>query len=230
MSQLFIDRHEAGQRLVAMLEEYRGQDAVVLALPRGGIPVGYEIAKALDLPLEPFIVRKLGVPSHRELAMGALASGGVRVLDPDTIAYLRIPAAAIDAVIMQEERELARREALYGSSGTPRLGGRIAILVDDGLATGSSMRAAILAVRKHRPARVVVAVPVGAPDTCAALREEADDVICLQMPEPFGAVGAWYQRFGQTTDAEVRALLDEVRHGESGASVAASLSRSPGSA
>jgi predicted phosphoribosyltransferase len=211
MAEQFRDRQDAGQRLAAALTRFKGSGAIVLGLPRGGVPVGYEVALALELPLDVFIVRKLGVPGHRELAMGAIASGGSRVLDRALIDALHIPGAAIDAVIAEEEQELARREQLFATSRLPPLEGRTVILVDDGLATGASMRAAIRAVRQHRPARIVVAVPVGAPDTCVSLRQEADEVVCLRTPEPFSAVGLWYQRFGETPDSEVRALLEAAR-------------------
>lgn len=181
---------------------------MVLALPRGGVPVAYEIARLLGAPLEVFIVRKIGVPGHREVAMGALASGGIQVLDGDLIRELGVPPQVVDAVIAEEMRELARREERYGAGHTPPvLRGRTVILVDDGLATGLTMRAAVQAARKQQPARIVVAAPVGALDAVAMLEEEADEVVCLRMPEPFVAVGLWYERFGQTTDDEVRELL-----------------------
>jgi predicted phosphoribosyltransferase len=191
-----------------------GLDPIVLALPRGGVPVAYEIATALRAPLAVFIVRKLGVPGHRELAMGALASGGVRVMSEDIVRQLRIPASAIEAVVAEEQVELERRERLYSSKPVPPLTGRTVILVDDGLATGATMRAAVRAVRGQRPSRIVVAVPVGAADTCRALRAEADEVVCLRTPEPFQAVGLWYRRFDQTTDDEVRALLEASNDGQ----------------
>lgn len=204
----FVDRRHAGQLLAARLKAV-GRDVVVLALPRGGIPVGYEVALALDAPLSVFVVRKLGVPGHRELAMGAIASGGICVLNDALIRDLRIPAAAIEAVVAEESHELARREKAFASAGPmPTVRGRTVILVDDGLATGATMRAAVLAIRQKRPSRVIVAVPVGAPDTCDALRLDADDVICLETPEPFSAVGLWYRRFDQTGDDEVQTLLD----------------------
>lgn len=204
----FADRRHAGQLLAAQLRSYAGRDVVVLALPRGGIPVAYEIALELDAPLGVFVVRKLGVPGHRELAMGAIASGGIRVLNEDIVADLRIPQAAIDAVVAEESEELRRRERHYvGEGALPPVRARTVILVDDGLATGATMRAAVLAIRQQKPARVVVAVPVGAPNTCAALRLDADEVVCLKTPEPFTAVGLWYRRFDQTTDDEVQRLL-----------------------
>jgi putative phosphoribosyl transferase len=207
----FRDRREAGRVLAAMLKEYAGRDdVVVLALPRGGVPVAFEVAEALAAPLEIFLVRKLGTPGHRELAMGAIASGGIRVLNEDVVRWLGISPEQIDAVALEEQRELERRQAAYLEGRAPaRLEGRIIILVDDGLATGSTMRAAVQAVRQMRPARIVVAVPVGAPDTCRELAAVADEVVCARMPEPFSAVGQWYANFDQTTDAEVMDLIHE---------------------
>jgi len=203
----FFDRREAGSMLAARLRTFASQDVVVLALPRGGIPVAYEVAVALNAPLAVFVVRKLGVPGHRELAMGAIASGGTRVLNDDLIRDLQIPTAAIDAVVAEESLELQRREREYGG-GMPPVRGRTVILVDDGLATGATMRAAVLAIRTQQPARVVVAVPVGAWSTCESLHSDADEVICLRTPDPFSAVGLWYRKFDQTSDEEVRTLLD----------------------
>jgi predicted phosphoribosyltransferase len=214
MDQQFADRREAGRLLASSLARFKGTDAVVLGLPRGGVPVAYEIATALQLPLGVFIVRKLGVPGHRELAMGAIASGGIRVLDEDLIRELHIRDRAIEAVIAEEERELASRERQFATGEPLPLHGRTVILVDDGLATGSTMRAAVLAVRQQQPSRIVIAVPVGAPATCQALRAEADEVECLRTPEPFAAVGLWYRRFDQTPDEEVRELLDAARRRE----------------
>jgi putative phosphoribosyl transferase len=211
MSGQFADRREAGRQLAGALERFRGTASVVLGLPRGGVPVAYEIAISLELPLGVYIVRKLGVPGHRELAMGAIASGGTKVMDEELIRELHIPQAAIDAVVTEEERELAARERLFAATGRLPLEGRTVILVDDGLATGSTMRAAVRAVRHLQPAKVVVAVPVGAPSTCQALEQEADEVVCLQTPEPFSAVGLWYRRFDQTPDEEVRELLAAAR-------------------
>lgn len=207
----FPDRRQAGQELAAALADrpsVRGSNPVVLALPRGGVPVAYEIARALDAPLGVFVVRKLGVPGYRELAMGAIASGGVRILNEDLVKDLGIPEHAIARVTEEEMRELERRERLYNvAHPLPDLQGRVVVLVDDGLATGSTMRAAVEALRQHKPARIVVAVPVAAADTCLKLREEADDVLCLRTPEPFRAVGLWYRIFDQTTDEEVQTLL-----------------------
>jgi predicted phosphoribosyltransferase len=205
----FTDRHEAGAVLATQLQQFAGRnDVVVLALPRGGVPVGYEVARALGAPLDVFVVRKLGLPGHPELAMGAIASGGVRVLNDDVLRSIAVPQTAIDAVTRAEQLELERRERAYREGRPPvPIDGRVVILVDDGLATGSTMRAAVLAVKRLHPARVVVAVPVGARETCQELRELADDVVCAFTPEPFRAVGLWYADFSQTTDAEVRQLL-----------------------
>lgn len=206
---MFRDRHDAGKVLAEKLVKYGNRgDVVILALPRGGVPVAYEVATALGAPLEVFVVRKLGVPWHRELAMGAIASGGVRVLNEDVIRALGITDDVIEEVAQQEADELERREAAY-RDGRPRpeIRGKIAILVDDGLATGSTMRAAVKAVRRFDPARVVAAVPVGATDTCHELKALADEVVCVETPEPFFGVGTWYDDFGQTTDDEVRDCL-----------------------
>jgi predicted phosphoribosyltransferase len=205
----FTDRHEAGVVLAAQLQQYAGRsDVVVLALPRGGVPVGYELTRALGAPLDVFVVRKLGLPGHPELAMGAIASGGVGVLNDDVLRSIAVPQTAIDAVTRTEQVELERRERAYRHGRPPvPIDGRVVILVDDGLATGSTMKAAVMAVRRLHPARVVVAVPVGAWETCHELRELADEVVCAFTPEPFRAVGLWYADFSQTTDAEVRELL-----------------------
>lgn len=210
-NQPFADRREAGQELAAKLLAYRGRpDVVVLALPRGGVPVAFEIAEALDAPLDIFVVRKLGMPGHPEFAMGAIASGGVRVLSDDVIRAYRVPESWIDAVARQELAELERREREYRQGrALIDLRRRTVILVDDGLATGSTMRAAVKAVRTYAPARVVVAVPVGAPSTCEEFADITDETVCARMPEPFSAVGLWYRDFSQTTDDEVRTLLRE---------------------
>jgi len=207
----FRDRREAGRVLAGTLKKYAGRtDVVVLALPRGGVPVAFEVAEALGAPLDVFLVRKLGTPGHRELAMGAIASGGVRVINDEVVGWLGISPEQIDAVAREEQRELERREAAYLEGRAPAsLEGRIAILVDDGLATGSTMRAAAQAVRQRNPARVIVAVPVGAPDTCGEIAAVADDVICVRRPEPFSAVGQWYVDFEQTTDEQVMELIHE---------------------
>jgi predicted phosphoribosyltransferase len=209
---LFRDRSDAGRQLAAKLKAYAGRpDVLVLALPRGGVPVGAEVARRLDAPLDVYLVRKLGVPGHEELALGAIASGGTRVLNDDVVRTLGIPEALIETLVHRERQELERRERLYrGGRPFPDVTGRVVILVDDGLATGATMRAAVEALRGRRPARVVVAVPVGAPETCAALEALADEVACAVTPEPFYAVGLWYDEFDQTTDDEVRMLLDRA--------------------
>jgi len=207
----FADRREAAKALAANLHAYRGrQDVVVLALPRGGVPVAFEVAEALDAPLDIFVVRKLGMPGHPEYAIGAIASGGVRVLSEEAIRWHGIPPVQIEAIAREELAELQRREREY-RQGRPLtdLRRRTVILVDDGLATGSSMRAAVQAVRVHKPARVVVAVPVGAASTCQEFADITDETVCARTPEPFSAVGLWYRDFSQTTDEEVRALLHE---------------------
>lgn len=206
---VYRDRTDAGKQLAARLADYADRDDVlVLALPRGGVPVGYEVAKALRAPLDIFLVRKLGVPGHEELAMGAIASGGVRVLNDDVVDYLRIPGEVIDAVAMDELKELERREQAYrGNRPEPDVRGKTIILVDDGLATGSTMRASASALRQQNPARIVVAVPVSAPQTCNEYRMGVDEIICASTPEPFLGVGQWYRDFSQTTDDEVRELL-----------------------
>ncbi len=206
---LFQNRAEAGRRLAGELTSYAGRfDAVVLGLPRGGVPVAFEVASALDLPLDVFVVRKLGVPGHEELAMGAVASGGVRVLNEEVVRSLAIPEVVIDRVTADEQRELERREQAYRDNRPP-LGvrGRVVILVDDGLATGYSMRAAVEALKQQGPSRIVVAVPVAARETCDEFQYLVDEIVCPSTPEPFYAVGLWYQDFSQTTDEEVRDLL-----------------------
>jgi putative phosphoribosyl transferase len=208
--QLFRNRSEAGQLLAAKLAKYADKpDVIVLALPRGGVPVGYEVAHTLHAPLDVFVVRKLGIPGHEELAMGAVASGGVRVLNDQVVRGLGIPDSVIGAVANWELQELQRRERLYrGNRPPPDVRGRTVILVDDGLATGSTMLAAVQALRKLGPARIVVAVPVASGDTCQLLQEYVDEVVCAATPEPFYAVGLWYRDFSQTTDEEVRELLE----------------------
>jgi predicted phosphoribosyltransferase len=183
-------------------------DIVVLALPRGGVPVGDQVATSLGVPLDVFVVRKLGVPGHEELAMGAIASGGVRLINHDVVDALGIPESVIDQVARREQLELERREQLYrGSRPLTPLANKTVILVDDGLATGSTMRAAIAAVRLQQPTSIVVGVPVGAASTCREIGKDADEVVCLRTPDPFIAVGLWYRDFSETSDAEVRSLL-----------------------
>jgi predicted phosphoribosyltransferase len=205
----FQDRREAGRVLAAKLSQYANRpEVLVLALPRGGVPVAYEVAEALHAPLDLFLVRKLGVPGQEELAMGAIATGGVRVLNDEVVQGLRIPPTVIDAATSREHVELERRERSYrGDRPPPEVHGRTVILIDDGLATGSTMRAAVIALRRQQPGRIVVAVPVGAASTCEAFRAETDETVCAITPEPFLAVGYWYQDFTQTTDEEVRQLL-----------------------
>src|SRR6185503_110440 len=204
----YRDRRHAGLELARYLADVKGQDVVVLALPRGGVPVAFEVARALDAPLDVFVVRKLGLPGHPEFAMGALASGGVRVLNDEVVRLYRIPEQAVDAIAKDERHELERRERAFRSQRPPLdVGGRTVVLIDDGLATGSTMKAAVEAVRSLRPARIIVAVPVGSPDTCREFAAIADDIICARAPEHFAAVGQWYDDFRQTTDEEVRELL-----------------------
>jgi len=209
---IFRNRTDAGDRLAEKLEHYASRpDVIVLALPRGGVPVGYEVARSLGAPLDVFLVRKLGVPGREELAMGAIASGGVRVLNEDVMSELQIPQQWVDVVAARELEELRRREAAYRDGrSAPDVRGKTVILVDDGLATGASMRAAVAALRKLGPARIVVAVPVGAQQTCDEFRDVADEVVCAETPDPFYAVGSWYADFDQTTDDEVRALLADA--------------------
>lgn len=213
MPAYFLDRRDAGRRLARELSGYANRaDVIVLALPRGGVPVGYEVAAALHVPLDVFIVRKLGLPGHEELAMGAIASGGVRIVDEHTLRAAGVTEEDLRRVTAVEQAELERREQQYrGERPFPDLTGKTVLLVDDGLATGSTMRAAVAALREEGPSRVVVAVPVAANDTCDAFRQIADDIICAVIPEPFYAVGAWYANFSQTTDAEVHHLLARAR-------------------
>jgi putative phosphoribosyl transferase len=210
--QPFIDRHDAGRTLALRLDGYAGRnDVIVLALPRGGVPVAYEVALALRAPMDLFLVRKLGTPGHRELAMGAIASGGIRVLNDDVVRSYEIPDSVIESVVREEEEELQRRERAYREGRVaPNLENRVVILVDDGLATGSTMRAAVKAVRQRHPSRIVVAVPVGAAETCVALAAVVDEVICARMPRPFSAVGQGYLHFDQIEDDEVRRLLRQI--------------------
>ena len=212
----FQDRREAGRMLASRLSAYADRpDVVVLALPRGGVPVAYEVAKALHAPMDVFLVRKLGVPGHEEYAMGAMASGGVRVLNRDVVEALHIPNEVVEQVIAREQRELERREREYrGDRPFPDLRGKTVILVDDGLATGSTMLAAVMALRQKQPARIVVAVPVGSPETCDAFRDHVDEIVCAITPDPLYGVGLWYTDFSQTTDDEVRKLLAQVSQQE----------------
>jgi putative phosphoribosyl transferase len=209
----FRDRIEAGQLLGREVARRIGKrdNVIVLGLPRGGVPVAFHVAQALDAPLDVFIVRKLGVPGHEELAMGAIASGGVRVLNRDVLSYVPISQQTIDAVAAREEQELQRRERSYRGARPPlQLRGRTVVIVDDGLATGSTMRAAIAAVRKMEPQAIIVAVPVAAPQTCEEFRKEVDEMVCLRTPDPFQAVGLWYDDFSQTTDEEVHDLIERA--------------------
>jgi predicted phosphoribosyltransferase len=211
---LFRDRRDAGRTLARVLSAYRDRpDVIVLALPRGGVPVAYEVALALHAPLDVFIVRKLGVPGHEEYAMGAVASGGVRVMNDKIVQLLGISDAAVDDVARAAQRELERRERRF-REGRPPLDvtGRTVVLVDDGLATGATMLAAVKALQAMKPERLVIAVPTAATETCEDMRREADEVICATTPEPFRAVGLWYENFEQTSDEEVHDLLAQAEH------------------
>ncbi|MBD2504420.1 phosphoribosyltransferase [Anabaena azotica] len=209
---LFKDRTAAGQVLAQKLADYANRpNVLVLALPRGGVPVGFEVAQALNAPLDVLIVRKLGVPENEELAMGAIASGGVRILNQSIVEQIQIPDEVIASVAAQQQRELERRETMYrGDRPFPDLKGKIVILVDDGLATGATMWAAIIAVRQKQPQEIVVAVPVAAPETCEEICSKVQKVICANTPSPFYSVGMWYEKFPQTTDDEVRELLNKA--------------------
>ena len=209
MTSLFLDRRDAGRRLASKLTMFAGRpDVIVLGLPRGGVPVAFEVAVALHAPLDVFLVRKLGVPGQEELAMGAIASGGVRVLNQAVIDALHIPAPVIDTVAAKEQQELERRERIYRNGRpAPDLRDKTVILVDDGLATGASMAAAVHGVRAQRPAQVVVAVPTAAVETCEAFERISDKIVCAETPQPFWGVGMWYADFSQTSDEEVRELL-----------------------
>ncbi len=213
MAERFRNRTEAGRRLATDLIQYAGRaDVRVLALPRGGVPVAFEVARALDAPLDVFVVRKLGLPGHEEYAMGAIASGDVVLVNEQVIQQMGVSQHAVERVLADERRELARREQQYRGSRPPLdVEGNTVLLVDDGLATGASMFAAVAALKRERPARVVVAVPVASRETCEALRREADDVVCSMTPEPFYAVGLWYEDFSQTSDEEVHELLELSR-------------------
>ncbi|MEC4811785.1 MAG: phosphoribosyltransferase [Scytonema sp. PMC 1069.18] len=220
----FKNRTAAGQFLAAELAKYANRrDVLVLALPRGGVPVAFEIAKALNLPLDVFVVRKLGVPDQRELAMGAIASGGVRVLNQDIVRSLRIPEQEIDKVAEKEQQELQRRQRIYrGDRPFPKLQEHTVILVDDGLATGATMRAAVTALQKYEPVKIAIAVPVAAPETCQEFENNVDEVVCGMKPNPFYSVGLWYDDFPQTADEEVHDLLEKAANREEKTAVGAS--------
>ena len=208
---LFQDRADAGWQLAKPLTHYQNQNPIVLALPRGGVPVGFEVAKVLNAPLDIILVRKLGVPNQPELAMGAIASGGVRVLNHEIVRSLNIPDQVIEQVTTKEQQELMRRDRLYrGDRPAMDVRDRIVILVDDGLATGSTMQAAVTAVKQQQPAQIVVAVPLAVSEVCDRFQQQVDEVVCLMSPEPFHAVGLWYKDFSQTADQEVQKLLQEA--------------------
>jgi putative phosphoribosyl transferase len=208
---LFKDRADAGRRLAEELSGYSGRtDVIVLGLPRGGVPVAFEVAKGLKAPLDIFLVRKLGAPGQKELAMGAIAPGRVRVLNRDVVQALNISDEIIEAIAAEEQQELERRERAYrGDRPKPDVRGRTLILVDDGLATGASMRAAVIALRGQEPAGIIVAVPTAAPETCEALKDEVDEIVCVLTPQPFLGIGASYEEFSQMTDEEVRELIEQ---------------------
>jgi putative phosphoribosyl transferase len=210
---IFLDRLDAGRHLATKLMNHKNRpNVLVLALPRGGVPVAYEVAQALEVPMDIFLVRKLGVPGHEELAMGAIATGGVRVLNDETIDYLGIPDSVIEAITARELKELERRERAYrGPRPPPDIKGKTVILIDDGLATGSTIRAAAQALRQQEPAKIIVAVPVSAPQTCDEYRIGVEEIVCALTPEPFFGVGQWYLDFSQTSDDEVRQLLERAR-------------------
>jgi len=214
MQQGFRDRSDAGRALAAALAHYRDRrDLLVLGLPRGGVPVAFEVAQALGAPLDVFVVRKLGFPGHEEFAMGAIASGGVRVLNPELSGHLTLQSEVVQQVAEKERVELERRENLYRKGRESlELKDRCVILVDDGLATGSTMRAAIVAIRAQVPARLVVAVPVASAHTCTELGREVDEIVCAVTPEPLASVGRWYRDFDQTSDAQVQTLLSRAAH------------------
>jgi putative phosphoribosyl transferase len=221
----FRDRRDAGRQLAEKLSAYANRpDVLVLGLPRGGVPVAYEVAKVLNAPLDVFLVRKLGVPGHEELAMGAIASGSVRVLNKNVVQSLRLSDQTIEAVAAAEQRTLVRRERVYRGD-RPQLAVRdqTIILVDDGLATGATMRAAVVALRQQQPRRIVVAVPVAAPETCDEFRAEVDDIVCAITPPLFYAVSLWYQDFSQTSDEEVRALLEHAAQPTTASTVSHSI-------
>jgi predicted phosphoribosyltransferase len=210
----FTDRRDAGRVLASKLSAYSGYtDVIILALPRGGVPVGYEVALALHAPLDIFLVRKLGLPGREELAIGAIASGGIRVLNNDIIRVLNVPEEVINIVARNELQELQRRERNYRGEGpAPEVRDRKVILIDDGLATGASMRAAVAGVRAQHPARIIIAVPAASPEMCDAFEFEVDEMVCGMTPEPFYGLSRWYEDFSQTTDEEVRMFLKEANH------------------
>ena len=210
----FTDRRDAGRLLAQKLSTYAGQtDVLILALPRGGVPVAYEVAMALHAPLDIFLVRKLGLPGREELAIGAIASGDIRVLNEDIIRVLSVPEEVINIVARNELQELKRREHHYrGNRPAPEIRDRKVLLIDDGLATGASMRAAVLGVRAQHPTRIVIAVPAAAPELCDAFEFEVDEMVCGMTPEPFYGLSRWYEDFSQTTDAEVIMFLEEANH------------------
>ena len=209
----FFDRSDAGRRLAKLFEQYVGQpDIVVLALPRGGVPVAFEVADYLNAPLDIMLVRKVGVPGHRELALGAIASGDVMIMNESIVTGLGISEAEIAPVVEQEKRELERREQLYrGDLPASEIAAKTVIIVDDGIATGATMRAAVAAVQQQQPKRVLVGAPTAARDSCEVIRNEVDELVCVDIPEPYIAVGCWYRNFDQTTDEEVRSLLHKAR-------------------
>jgi len=211
----FLNRAEAGQKLAKLLIEYTGQrDVVVLAIPRGGVPVAFQVAKELEVPLDVFVVRKLGVPGREELAFGAIASGGMRYLDREIVEAAQIPEAEIESIAERERRELERRESAYRGRRAPlSVEGQTVILVDDGIATGASMEVAIMAVRRMKPARIVVATPVAPVSTCNRLRREVDDVVCVHRPVSFFAIGEFYEDFSQVSDEEVKELVRRETRG-----------------
>jgi putative phosphoribosyl transferase len=213
---IFKNRADAGRKLAARLTHYADRaDVLVLALPRGGVPVAYEVAKKLKAPLDVFLVRKLGVPGYEELAMGAIASGGVRVINEELVNYLGIPDEAIDTIAAVEQRELKRRALAYRDNRPqPEIKNHVVILIDDGLATGSTMRAAATSLRLQKPKRIVVAVPVSSPETCDEFRSEVDEIVCAVTPQNFQGVGLWYEDFSQTSDEEVRDLLKRATQQE----------------
>lgn len=210
----FRDRTEAGKLLAKQLTAYANQhDVLVLALPRGGVPVGFEVARALHASLDVIVVRKLGVPGQEELAMGAIATGGVRILNTDVLQFLEIPNEMIEKIVSKEQLELERRERLYrGDRPAYSVQGRTVILVDDGIATGATMHAAVETIKQRQPARIVIAVPTASPSTCDEFAGEVDEIVCVIRPEPFIAVSYWYRKFEQTSDIEVRRLLEEANN------------------